>query len=113
MNDWTQLAIVITAIGGIVGVFLRYMMRKDDRTEAAINYIVDKHAVALEKLGDESEERSQSMESCIRQSHELTGKAIVTMDRATAATERIAATLEEHREILREFHRQNASRSGT
>ena len=113
MNDWASLAIVISAFGGFFGVLLRFMAKKDDRMEAAVNYIVDKHAVALGKLGDESAERSQSMEDCIRQSHELTGKAIVTMDRATAATEKIVETLKEHRDILHEFQRQNASRSGT
>jgi cation transport regulator ChaC len=103
MNDWTQLAIVISAIGVIIGAFLRHMSRKDDRTEATISYIVDKHAIALEKLGDESEERSQSMEVCIRQSHELSGKAMVMMDKAAVALEKSSLTLEEHKAILQQI----------
>ena len=96
MTDWAQLATVITALGLIVGSFLRHIAKKDDRTETAIVNIVDKHAAALNKMTDEVAERSTALYVCVHESNRLQVRSIDTIEKVTGV-------LDEHRELIRDF----------
>ena len=106
-------AAVITAIGVIIGAFLKHINVKDERTERTIvqivdrqNASIDKHTISLDNLNRESSERSQAIVRCMQETKQVAAVADQTIKTAIAV-------IDEHKEVLAEYRRQNNQRAVT
>lgn len=98
-NDWGQLAVVIGALGAIVGAFLRYLSKTNETFSGTITEINDRNLTHNAKLAEESAERSQAMRECLTENNRLIGRACNILDR--------------HDRLLNEYEQQGKLRSNT
>lgn len=93
----------------MVTIFLKHLNEKDARSESVITAVVerqsqslDKHTDSLNRLNQESSERSQSLENCMREQQKVVEAAHITIKEAIP-----------HLATLKEYERQKAQRNET
>ena len=113
-------AAVITAIGVIIGAFLKHINVKDERTERTIvqivdrqNASIDKHTISLDNLNRESSERSQAIVRCMQETKQVTAVADATLKTVDSTLKEAVQLIDEHKEVLAEYRRQNNQRAVT